>query len=460
MSCGWRGEPACGVHPGRRAVRRWAGVRPQCATGRDGGAGCRRRAQPGAAAGAWRSSTRPESFLRKGPVLPLTPAEEAAHLLLPPGFTMTPVLSEPDVQEPAQIAFDGNGRMFVLEIRGYMQDKDATGELLPVGRISRHEDRDNDGVYETHTVFVDKLVFPRFVMPLGADAVLTKESNADEVWKFTDTNQDGVADRKDLFTTGFGRVLNVEHQESGLTWAMDNWMYSTINQVRLRLAPDGGVIKEPTGANSSQWGVTQDNYGKVWFQGGASGMPGYFQFPVVYGFFRHPEQFEPNLDVLWGAPVLIGDMQGGPGAIRMPDGSLTRGTGAAGNDIFRGHRLPKDLLGDYFYGEAVGRIVRRLRPVKTEGLTQLRNVLSAVGVHPIDRSALPARRHDDGAGRHDVHHRHVPRDHSGVAVVGSWKLPAPADRAVRARQDRAPRPRLAAALRRHRARPHAAPHAQ
>ena len=316
----------------------------------------------------------PETVLRKNPVLPLTPAEEADHLLLKPGFRIEPVVAEPDVQEPAQIAFDGNGRMFVLEIRGYMQDKDGGGTLLPVGRVSRHEDRDNDGTYETHTVFVDRLVFPRFVMPLGADAILTKESNADEVWKFTDTNRDGVADRKDLFTTGLGRVLNVEHQESGLTWAMDNWMYSTINQVRLRLLPDGTVAKEPTGANSSQWGVTQDNYGKVWFQGGASGMPGYFQFPVVYGFFRYPEQFEPDLNITWGAPVLIGDMQGGPAATRMPDGSLARGTGAAGNDVFRGHRLPADLIGDYFYGETVGRIVRRLHPVKTDGLTQLQNV--------------------------------------------------------------------------------------
>ena len=32
------------------------------------------------------------------------------------------------------------------------------------------------------------------------------------------------------------------------------------------------------------------------------------------------------------------------------------------------------MIGDYFYGEAVARIVRRLRPVKAEGLTQLRNV--------------------------------------------------------------------------------------
>ncbi len=73
--------------------------------------------------------------------------------------------------------------------------------------------------YETSRVFVDGLVFPRFVMPLGGDAVLTKESNADEVWKFTDTNRDGVADKKELFATGMGRLANVEHQESGLMWA-------------------------------------------------------------------------------------------------------------------------------------------------------------------------------------------------------------------------------------------------
>ena len=60
--------------------------------------------------------------------------------------------------------------------------------------------------------------------------------------------------------------------------------------------------------------------------------------------------------------------------VRMPDGSLASATGAAGNDVFRGDRLPKDLIGDYFYGEVVARIVRRLHPVKTEGLTQLQNV--------------------------------------------------------------------------------------
>jgi hypothetical protein len=111
----------------------------------------------------------------------------------------------------------------------------------------------------------------------------------------------------------------------------------------------------------------------MWFQAGASGMPGYFQLPIAYGNFTNPDQFENDLNITWGAPVLIADMQGGMTVVRMPDGSLARATGAAGNDIYRGDKLPKELIGDYFYGEVVARIVRRLRPVKEEGLTQLRN---------------------------------------------------------------------------------------
>ena len=329
---------------------------------------------PGTPGGRGRGASMNEpDFSQKPPVLPLRPEEQVKKFWLPPGFKMELVLADPDIEESAQIAFDGDGRMFVLELRGYMQDADGGGTLSPVGRVSVHEDRNNDGTYEVHAVFADHLVFPRMVMPFGPNTILTKESNADEVWKYTDTNNDSVADKKELFTTGMGRLANVEHQESHFIWGMDNWIYSTYNAFRVRWTPSG-VLREPTGANQAQWGVTQDNYGKPWFQSGASGMPGYFQFPVVYGNFAPPDQFETDLNITWGAPVLIADMQGGMNAVRMPDGSLARATGAAGNDVFRGDRLPKDMVGDYFYGETVARIVRRLRPVKTEGLTQLRNV--------------------------------------------------------------------------------------
>jgi mono/diheme cytochrome c family protein/glucose/arabinose dehydrogenase len=317
----------------------------------------------------------------KEPITGVSPAEEQKRFLLPPGYRIEPVLTEPDIEEPMQIAFDGNGRMFVLEIRAYMQDADATNELAPTGRISVHEDVNNDGVYEKHSVFVDKLVFPRFVMPMGANAILSMESNQDEVWKYTDTDGDSVADKKELFTTAFGRAGNVEHQQSSLMWALDNWMYSTYNTFRVRWTP-AGVLREPTAPNNSQWGITQDSTGRVWFQGGASGLPGYFQLPIHYGLTfpavdggrgGHQQFLEPGFEIPWGVAG-VGDFQPGTSAIREGALTLNRVTGAAGNDIVRAHRMPDDLQGDYLYGEPVARIVRRVKPIHAEGITTLRQV--------------------------------------------------------------------------------------
>ncbi|MEX0685042.1 MAG: discoidin domain-containing protein [Balneolales bacterium] len=312
----------------------------------------------------------------KPPVLPKTPDQQLHHMLVPQGYNLELVVSEPAIQEPAAIAFDGNGRMYVVELRTYMQDVEATGEAEPLGRISRHEDTNNDGIYDHFTVFVDSLVFPRFVLPLGGDAVLTMESHSSNVYKYIDTNNDGISDTKELFAGNFGRAQNVERQPSSLTWAMDNWMYSTLNSKRLRWNPDGETLTEPTGPSGGQWGITMDDYGKIWVQEGASGLPGYFQFPIAYGNFdlNREEKFDEGLQTTYGAPIKIADMQGGMDQIRSSDGSLITATAGSGNDIFRGHRLPEDLRGDYIYGEPVGRIVRRLNSTVSEGLTKLGNV--------------------------------------------------------------------------------------
>ena len=208
---------------------------------------------PGAAPDANDPANAGADLSPKPPVLPLSPQEEAKRLSLPPGYRMEPVLSDPLIEDPAQIAFDGNGRMFVVELRGYFQTPEGIDLIPPIGRISMHEDRDNDGVFERHSVFVDKLVFPRFVMPFGANAILTMETNADEVWKYTDTNGDGVADKKELFATSFGRAGNMESQQASLFWAMDNWLYSTVNAFRLRWTPNG-LVKEPTGTEQLAMG--------------------------------------------------------------------------------------------------------------------------------------------------------------------------------------------------------------
>ena len=222
-------------------------------------------------------------------------------------------------------------------------------------------------------MFVDSLVFPRFVLPVGPNSILTMESNADIVYKYTDTDNDGQADKKEFFTDNFGRAGNVEHQQAFLYWGMDNWLYSTVNPFRVRETPQG-VIRESTASNHAQWGITHDDDGKLWFQGGSNGLPSYFQFPVHYGDYIVEKNFEEGFDVPWGAPVLVADMQGGMGAVRMPEGTLNRVTGASGNDLFRGHRLPKELVGQYFYGEPVARIVRQIDAKVKGGLTTLYNV--------------------------------------------------------------------------------------
>lgn len=309
----------------------------------------------------------------KAPVLPLYPEEEATRFLLPPGYKIEPILTEPQIEQPAAIAFDGNGRMYVLELRTYMLTADSDGTLDPTSRISRWEDKDQDGVYESGTAFVDSLIFPRFVLPYGKDCILAMESDADNVYKYTDTNGDGKADKKELFTTKYGRSGNVEHQQAFMYWGMDNWLYSTYNAFRVRETP-AGVIRENTGYNRAQWGITHDDDGKLWFLGGASGLPSYFQFPIHYGNFQVEDQFAEGFDIPWGAPIKLGDFQEGMDRVRQPEGSVSRVTGAAGNDIFRGHRLPDALQGQLFYGEPVARIVRQINPVVTEGLTTLHNV--------------------------------------------------------------------------------------
>ena len=145
-------------------------------------------------------------FSPKEPVKALSPKEQLAKFILPPGYRLELVLSEPDVISPGQVAFDGNGRMFVTELRSYMLDADATDEKLPTSRISLHESTKGDGVYDRHTVFVDKVSTPRFVTPLDGNAILTMETDTDEIYKYTDTDNDGVADKKELFYKGAGRT--------------------------------------------------------------------------------------------------------------------------------------------------------------------------------------------------------------------------------------------------------------
>ena len=57
--------------------------------------------------------TNQTDFTPKPPYVARGPEEEAAASVLPAGYRMELVASDPDVISPAVIEFDGNGRMYV-----------------------------------------------------------------------------------------------------------------------------------------------------------------------------------------------------------------------------------------------------------------------------------------------------------------------------------------------------------
>ncbi|HEX3800507.1 MAG TPA: discoidin domain-containing protein [Verrucomicrobiae bacterium] len=329
-------------------------------------------AQPSHAADAPDTNTTPTVI--KLPYL--SAVDEAKTFKMQDGYSMELVVGDPIIQEPVAAAFDGNGRMYVAEMRSYMLDINGTNEHAKSSRISMHWSSKHNGVYDKHTVFVDNLLLPRMVLPLD-DGVLVNETDSEDIWLYRDTKGTGVADKKELFYAGGKRGGNLEHQQSGLIWDRDNWIYQTVNAYRLR-ANGTNVLKETTPANGGQWGITQDDYGKLFVVNASDEQgPKDFQVPVIYGGLKVPSEPTQSFMQVWPL-VGLADVQGGVSRFRSEDNTLNHITSCAGVEIYRGDRLPEDLKGNMIFGEPVGRLVRRAKIEVKDGITHL--------INPYDKS--------------------------------------------------------------------------
>jgi mono/diheme cytochrome c family protein len=323
------------------------------------------------------------AFAQTAPTIPLpitakSPQEELKTITLPDGYSLELVMSEPTIMEPMAFAFDGDGKMYVVEMRTYMQDIDGTGELEPKSRISLHESTKGDGVFDKHSVYLDNVLLPRMVLPLD-DRVLVGITNTNDLTIHRDTNGDGTADEVKPWYVGGPRGGNMEHQPSGLVWSLDNWIYTTYNGYRLRWDGEGKpALKENTAPNGGQWGLAQDDYGKMWWSnaGGEKGIWNY-QAPILYAAINVKQQKSDLFDTVW-PQVALGDFQGGPGRFHSPtDLRLNHFTACAGQTVYRGDRLPKELYGNVFLPEPVGRLIRRATVEVKDGITVVTNPYEA-----------------------------------------------------------------------------------
>jgi mono/diheme cytochrome c family protein/glucose/arabinose dehydrogenase len=290
---------------------------------------------------------------------PLSPEETIKKFQLPPGYHAEVVASEPMVQEPVAMAWDGNGRLYVVQMNTYMKDANGTGEYEPTSRVVRLEDTDRDGRMDKSSIFIDSLVLPRTVLPVGDEVYITV-TNVQHVWSYKDTNHDGVADQKKIvFENNTLDSRNLEHQNGGFLWNLDNWIYPSRDNLRYKYKNGTLVADTLVDHMFGQWGLTNDNYGKLYFSEAGPGLPAVqIQQMPAYGSLNLRDQYAEDFTYLW--PVIGNvDANVNPANGLRDDNTLIHFTSGAGQVVYRGDRLPADMLGDYFIPEPVARVIKR-----------------------------------------------------------------------------------------------------
>lgn len=196
----------------------------------------------------------------EGPSPARTPTEELASFQIEPGLKIQLVAAEPMVQDPVVITFDADGRLWVVEMRGFMPNIDGVGEDKPVGRVSVLEDKDGDGRMDASTIYLDSLVMPR-AMALVPGGALIAENGA--LWLTQDRNGDLRADTKTLIDSTYAGSKLPEHAGNGLWRGLDNWYYNAKSRLRYRLT-DGKWQRDSTEFRG-QWGISHDDEGRLYY---------------------------------------------------------------------------------------------------------------------------------------------------------------------------------------------------
>ena len=203
-------------------------------------------------------------------------------IFTPPGYRLELVASEPMIQDPILIDFDPDGRLWAIEMPGFMPDLPATTERDPTGRIVVLEDVDDDGKMDKRTIFLDGLVLPRALKVLDRGVLVGEPPN---LWLARDTNGDLRADTKELVTDTYGqREAGPEHNANGLMWGLDNWIYTSEHDSYLRLK--NGRFEVQKTLSRGQWGLSMDDGGRIYRNTNEAAL--FVDLVPARYFMRHP----------------------------------------------------------------------------------------------------------------------------------------------------------------------------
>ncbi|HEX6849316.1 MAG TPA: c-type cytochrome [Chitinophagaceae bacterium] len=294
-------------------------------------------------------------------VVPVLSVEESIKdLQIEDGFVVEVVCAEPLVEDPVALSFDEDANMWVVEMRGYMHDKEGGGEDQPLGRIKIVRDVNEDGQYDSSYVFLDSLILPRTVAIVNGGVLLIEPPGL-----FFIENNNGKAGKRTVIDSAFAETGNVEHQPNGLLKGIDNWHYCTSSDKRVKNIKGKWVVERTR--SRGQWGLTMDDEGRLLYNNNSvmlmadNFLPG--SFPV-----------NPNHRAISGiiSGVHIADNRVYPrratGGVNRgyqkdvldKEGKLVNVTSACGPVVYRGDNFPKEYYGNAFVMEPAAFLMKRI----------------------------------------------------------------------------------------------------
>lgn len=301
----------------------------------------------------------------------LTPAQAMEKFRMPPGYSLELVASEPLIKDPILMEFDGDGRLWVMELHGFSVNAKMENSFEPINDLVILEDTDHDGKFDKRTVFVDKLIMPRAFKILDKGCALVGEPP--HLWKVCDTNGDLKSDSKELIDDTFSTQGVVEHGANGLYWGMDNTIY--VSEHGWNLSYANGKFATSPSLRRGQWGVAQDNGGRIYRNVNTDPLFVDYVAPKYYArnpnLIRTEGLYQSLVDQettnIWPIHPTFGVNRGYRSDIFRDDGTSTYYGGVSSPLIYRGQALPKDVQNQPFVVDGPTNIVHLLKLADDNG---------------------------------------------------------------------------------------------
>jgi len=320
-------------------------------------------------------------------IAPLEPADALNSFEVHPGFRMELVAAEPLVRDPIAMAFDEDGRLFVVEMRGYSERRDEN-----IGTVRLLTDDDGDGKYDRATDYVDGLAWPTAVACWDGGVFV---GVSPDILYCKDTDGDGQADVREVVFTGFG-LSNVQGLLNSFQWGPDNRIHGATSSSGASVVSDSNPIGTPLSlrgrdfsidplmreifptSGGGQHGLTFDRWGNKFVCQNSN----HCQFVAYEDRYiaRNPYQRAPaaNINIASDGSAAdvfrISDVEPWrivrtrlrvkglvPGPVEGGGTAAGYFTSATGITAYKGNAWPKVYRGDLFIGDVGSNLIHRKR---------------------------------------------------------------------------------------------------